>query len=98
MSTEKYEKCKIIVIETIINYSNEIGKPLGVVDENTRLIGSTSSFDSSDLIQIIVENEDKINFEFNTDITLTDEKAMSRSTSPFINVETLTKFIIENLK
>ena len=98
MSTEKYEKCKIIVIETIINYSNEIGKPLGVVDENTRLIGSTSSFDSSDLIQIIVEIEDKINLEFNTDITLTDEKAMSRSTSPFINVETLTKFIIENLK
>ena len=98
MSTEKYEKCKIIVIETIINYSNEICKPLGVVDENTRLIGSTSSFDSSDLIQIIVEIEDKINLEFNTDITLTDEKAMSRSTSPFINVETLTKFIIENLK
>jgi acyl carrier protein len=98
MSTEKYEKCKIIVIETIINYSNEIGKPLGVVDETTRLIGSTSSFDSSDLIQIIVEIEDKINLEFNADITLTDEKAMSRSTSPFINVETLTKFIIENLK
>ena len=98
MSIEKYEKCKIIVIETITNYSNEIGKPLVIVDENTRFIGSTSSFDSSDLIHIIVEIDDKINFEFNTDITLTDEKAMSRSTSPFINVGTLTKFIIENLK
>jgi acyl carrier protein len=97
MSIEKYEKCKIIVIDTITNYSNEIGKPIGMINEITRLLGSSSSFDSSDLIQIIVEIEDKINLEFNTDITLTDEKAMSRSTSPFINVETLTKFIIENL-
>jgi acyl carrier protein len=97
MSIEKYEKCKIIVIDTITNYSNEIGKPIEIVEENTRLLGSTSSFDSSDLIQIIVEIEDKVNLEFNTDITLTDEKAMSRTTSPFINVETLTNFIIENL-
>jgi acyl carrier protein len=98
MSIETYEKCKSIVIETLINYSNEINKPLEKVDENTRLIGSTSFFDSSDLIQIIVEIEDKINFEFNSDITLTDEKAMSKSTSPFINIGTLLKFIIENLK
>ena len=98
MSIEKYEKCKIIVIETISNYSIEIRKNLEVVDENTRLLGSASCFDSSDLIQIIVEIEDKINLEFNAEITLTDEKAMSRSTSPFINVGALSKFIIENLK
>jgi acyl carrier protein len=97
MNIEKQEKCKSIVIETIVSYSIEIGKNPGAVDENTRLLGSSSSFDSSDLIQIIVEIEDKINIEFNTEITLTDEKAMSRSTSPFINVGTLTKFIIENL-
>ena len=98
MSIEKYEKCKMIVVETISNYGNEIGKNLALVDENTRLLGSTSCFDSSDLIQIIVDIEDKINSEFNTEITLTDEKAMSRSTSPFINVGTLSKFIVENLK
>lgn len=97
MYVKNYEKCKEIVIETILNYSKEIGKNLEVIDQNTRLIGAKSNFDSSDLIQIIVEIEERINLEFNTDITLTDEKAMSRSTSPFLNIETLSKFIFENL-
>ena len=52
----------------------------------------------SDLVQIIVEVEDKINQVFNTDITLTDEKAMSRTTSPFVNIRTLVNFLVENLK
>ena len=98
MNIEKHQKCKTIVIETIVNYSKEIGKNPGIVDESTRLLGTTSSFDSSDLIQIIVEIEEKINTDFISEITLTDEKAMSRSTSPFLNVGTLTKFIIENLE
>ena len=97
MDIQKYEKCKKIVIEIIFNYSKELGQEPNLINEETRLIGNNSLFDSSDLIQIIVEIEDKINLEFNTEMTLTDEKAMSRSTSPFLNVETLTKFIIENL-
>ena len=97
MDIEKYEKCKKIVIEVVFNYSKELGQEPNLINEETRLIGTNSLFDSSDLIQIIVEIEDKINLEFKTEMTLTDEKAMSRSTSPFLNVETLTKFIIENL-
>jgi acyl carrier protein len=97
MNIEKYEQCQSIVVNSILNYSKEIGNDLEIVNEKTRLIGSSTIFDSSDLIQIIVDIEEKINLEFNTEITLTDEKAMSRSTSPFLNVETLTRFIIENL-
>ena len=97
MDIQMYEKCKKIVIEIVFNYSKELGQEPNLINEETRLIGNNSLFDSSDLIQIIVEIEDKINLEFNTEMTLTDEKAMSRSTSPFLNVETLTKFIIENL-
>jgi acyl carrier protein len=94
---EKYEKCKNIVIQIVTDYSNEIEKKLEFVDENTRLIGSSSPFDSSDLIQIIVEIEENINHEFGVDLTLTDEKAMSRTTSPFISVGSLINFIIENI-
>jgi hypothetical protein len=97
MNLEKYEKCKLIVIDIVFNYSKQIGVESYLINEKTRLIGANSIFDSSDLIQIIVEIEDKINSEFSSEVTLTDEKAMSRSTSPFLNIETLTTFIIENL-
>jgi acyl carrier protein len=90
-------KCLEIIINVIENYCKETDIIIDVIDETTRLIGSTSPFDSMDLVQIIVEVEDKINEEYNSEIILTDEKAMSRSTSPFINVGTLSKFIIEIL-
>ena len=93
-----YNKCFKIVISVITDYAKEVNIIFEQLDENTRLIGSSSKFDSSDLVQIIVEIEDKINQEFNTDITLTDEKAMSRTTSPFVNIGTLVNFLVENLK
>jgi acyl carrier protein len=95
---KNYTDCLKIVINVIADYAKEVSLTFDKLDENTRLIGSSSEFDSSDLVQIIVEVEDKINQVFNTDITLTDEKAMSRTTSPFVNVGTLVKFIVENLK
>ena len=95
---KNYINCLKIVIDVITDYAKEVNIIFEKLDENTRLIGSSSEFDSSDLVQIIVEIEDKINQEFNTDITLTDEKAMSRTTSPFVNIGTLVNFIVDNLK
>jgi acyl carrier protein len=95
---KNYTDCLEIVINVIADYAKEVSITLHKLDENTRLIGSSSDFDSSDLVQIIVEVEDKINQVFNTDITLTDEKAMSRTTSPFVNIRTLVNFLVENLK
>jgi acyl carrier protein len=93
----KNQICFEIVVSTISQYCQEIGKPNDDINESTRLIGANSPFDSSDLVQLIVEIEDRINEKFQTSITLTDEKAMSRSTSPFVNTGSLVKFIIEIL-
>ena len=93
-----YNNCLKIVTEVISDYAKELNINFEKVDENTRLIGSSSEFDSSDLIQSVVEIEDQSNQKFHTDITLTDEKAMSRTTSPFINIGTLVNFLVENLK
>ena len=95
---KNYNNCLKIVINVIADYAKELNITFEKLDENTRLIGSSSEFDSSDLVQIIVEIEDKINQQFNTDITLTDEKAMSRTTSPFVNIGTLVNFLVDNLK
>ena len=93
-----FKNCLNIVISVVADYAKEINATIDKIDENTRLIGSSSEFDSSDLVQVIVEIEEKINQEYNTDITLTDEKAMSRTTSPFVNIGTLVTFIVDNLK
>ena len=93
----KKEICLEIVVNAISDYCKEIGKSNEEINESTRLIGASSPFDSSDLVQLIVEIEDRINDRFETSLTFTDEKAMSRSTSPFINVGSLVKFIIEIL-
>jgi acyl carrier protein len=97
MENNKKEAVYAIIKNVIESYSIEIGKIISNVTNETRLVGASSLFDSSDLVQIIVEVEDRINSKFNTDLTLTDEKAMSRSTSPFINVETFARFITERL-
>lgn len=94
----KFAKILTIVLNVVDTYSKEIEVELEEINQSTRLIGSSSSFDSSDLVQIIVEIEEKINSEFHCEIILTDEKAMSRVTSPFLNIGTLVNFISENLE
>jgi hypothetical protein len=91
-------KIQKLVLQVIEKYINDNQISIDYFDENTRLIGSTALFDSMDLVQIIVGVEDKLNEVYNLEIILTDEKAMSRTTSPFINVKTLTNFIIELIK
>lgn len=65
------------------------------LDNNTRLMGSGGLFDSLDLVNFIVEIEEGLEEDFDLSITLTDERAMSKRTSPFLNTETLTNFILE---
>ena len=49
--------------------------------------------DSLALVSFIADLEDKISDEFEKDIILADEKAMSEKTSTFRNIESLTSYI-----
>lgn len=62
---------------------------------DTRLIGLTGILDSLDLVSFIVHAEEMINDNFSVEILLTDERAMSRTTSPFLSLETLSRFVLE---
>jgi D-alanine--poly(phosphoribitol) ligase subunit 2 len=62
---------------------------------NTRLIGLTGILDSLDLVSFIVHVEETINDNFSIEVSLTDERAMSRTTSPFLSIEALCRFILE---
>lgn len=62
---------------------------------DTRLIGLTGILDSIDLVSFIVHIEEVVNDSFALEISLTDERAMSRTTSPFLSLEALSRFILE---
>lgn len=81
------EKIKLFVLE------NEI--EIIEVNKDTRLIGLNGIFDSMDLVRFIVELEEVLEDELSLDVSLTSEKAMSRSTSPFLNTITLSRYIKE---
>ena len=68
------------------------------INLNTRLIGSSSFFDSMDLVSFIVEVEQDIEEKFNLRVQLATERAMSRSSSPFVSLETLSNYIVEIAK
>ena len=92
------EKIKIrlirLLVEIINEYQIELDKDV-VLDENTRLIGTSSVFDSMELVQFIVDVESVLNDEFDIEIELTSEKAMSRRNSPFISINSLVNFIVD---
>ena len=66
-----------------------------IVDVNTRLIGSSSILDSIELVTFIVEAEEFLDEKYDVHIQLASERAMSKRTSPFISIRTLTDYILE---
>ena len=90
------EKIQSIILETIKEFSDNNGIEIeGEVSPAQRLIGKSGLFDSMDLVNFLVDLEEVLEDKFNKSFTLSDERAMSRSHSPFMNAEELTKFIIE---
>jgi len=61
--------------------------------ENTTLFGKDSKLDSLGLVNLIVAVEQNIEDEFETTITLADERAMSQKHSPFRTVGFLADYI-----
>ena len=82
-----------VVLNKIKEFIEDNDIDVNEVNSNTRLIGSTGIFDSMDLVRFVIELEEEIEDHFSLEVSLTNEKAMSRSTSPFINSLTLAKFI-----
>ena len=87
---------KKIVLETIAEFCDNNGIEVeGGITSESRLIGKSGLFDSMDLVNFLVDLEEVLEDTFDKCFTLSDERAMSRSHSPFMNAEELTKFILE---
>jgi acyl carrier protein len=85
-----------IVIKCVEEILQEGDKSVRV-DKSTQLYGQNGILDSLGLVRVITNIEEAISETFGKDIVIASEKAMSRKNSPFINVESLSKFIVEIL-
>jgi acyl carrier protein len=61
----------------------------------TRLFGSQGQLDSLGLVHLIVALEACLAEELDVMVTLADERAMSRKSSPFRSLQTLADFVLE---
>ena len=87
-------KIEKIIIQTLKELNEELeNEEFLNPSSKTKLYGGSGALDSLALVSLITDLEEKISDEFEKDIILADEKAMSQRTSPFRSVETLTNYI-----
>lgn len=88
------QKIENIIKEALEELNEELeSEALNDITSQTKLYGGNGALDSLALVSLITDLEERVSDEFDKDIVLADEKAMSQSTSPFRNVESLTNYI-----
>lgn len=89
------EKIEEIVFEALKINTEDLD--IGEINYNTLLLSEGSVIDSMTIVSIVVDLESKLSEAFEREISLSDEKAMSRELSPFSNVKNLIEYISELL-
>ncbi len=94
---------KQAVLEIIFATIDEMNETTSADDKlekspETHLFGRQGRLDSLGLVNFVVSLEQNIAEEFGVAVTLADEKALSRETSPFLTVDTLSDYIVEQLR
>jgi len=88
------KKVESIVIEAVIELNEELEcAELESPTNKTKLFGGNGALNSLALVSLVSDLEDRISEEFDKDIVLADEKAMSQRASPFRTVAALTDYI-----
>lgn len=92
----KREQVLKIIIENVRNLVDTYPENQRFnVDENTILFGLKSEIDSLSLVSVIVDLETEFYDSFNIEMSLTDDRAMTREVSPYDNISVLADYIVE---
>jgi acyl carrier protein len=96
MTSIDREEIKKLVFNSMEVFNAEIKdeKNRMELNEDTRLFGRDSILDSLGLVNIVVDLEQRLSDKFSKDISLTDDRAMSQTRSPFRDVRSLIDYII----
>lgn len=84
-----------LVIEVAKEILDAEGVPHGEMDHETKLFGEDGIFDSMGLVSLIVAVEQEVEDRFGKAVALADERALSRSSSPYRTVGTLADYAVE---
>ena len=88
------QKIEEILINVLQDINEDIeDEALVNPTKETKLFGEGGVLDSLALVSVVTDLEEEIHDEFDKDITLADEKAMSQKSSPFNTVESLSDYI-----
>ena len=94
--TNQIEK---IIVNSLVELNEELAKnKLDSPTKDTKIYGGNGALDSLQLVSFITDLEELISDEFDVDIILADEKAMSQRNSPFNTINTLTMYIEQLVK
>lgn len=92
---EKKEIEKIVIYNTQELVDTFVDEEQFEVTKDTVLFGADSRIDSLSLVTVIVDLESTFALDYEYDISLTDDRAMTREQSPFDSVQTLVDYIDE---
>ena len=95
MSDENiFNKIKEIAIQNLAD-EDLISAELPENLEEIKLLGSRSICDSLELVSFLVSMEESVGDEFDMQISLMNERAMSQERSPFRNLDVLIHYLVE---
>lgn len=85
------------IIKFLEDFLNEELEESIELSLDSKLFGGGGPLDSMALVNLVVDLEELIEDDYGKTITLADEKAMSRRTSPFSRVQNLIDYVQEKL-
>ena len=87
------------IVNSLVELNQELEKDqLDNPTKDTKIFGGGGVLDSLQLVSFITDLEGVISDQFDVDIVLADEKAMSQRTSPYRDVTSLSIYIQKLLK
>ena len=94
-----YQEVEALVIKTVTSLSEDFEiKMAALLEGESPLYGNNGPLDSLALVNLISDLEDLISEEYDSIITLADEKAMSARNSPFLTIQTLSQAVIDRME
>jgi acyl carrier protein len=84
-----------IIFQALNNINDERGPDEQIeLGPETRLFGTDAALDSLSLVSVVVDVEEAVSGVSGRQISLTNDRAMSQTVSPFSDVSTLTNYIL----